>query len=67
MGEKRFEETFEVRLTEGRAGNDAEASDWEVVEIRSGQTEVACDNLTRAEAQQMAEMWMRKKEEAENA
>ena len=63
--EKKYTETFEVRVTEGREGSDPEAPDWEVVEIKDGVAEVACDNMTRAEAQQMADMWSRKRDEAE--
>jgi hypothetical protein len=63
--EKKYTETFEVRVTEGRDGSDPEAPDWEVVEIKDGVAEVACDNMTRAEAQQMADMWSRKRDEAE--
>jgi hypothetical protein len=62
---KKYTETFEVRVTKGRDGTDPEAPDWEVVEIKEGSAEVACDNLTRAEAQQMADMWTRKRDEAE--
>jgi hypothetical protein len=64
-GTKKYTETFEVRVTPGRAGTDREAPDWEVVEIKEGTSEVACDNLTWAEANQMAEMWSRKRDEAE--
>jgi hypothetical protein len=63
--EKKYTETFEVRVTEGREGSDPEAPDWEVVEVKDGVAEVACDNMTRAEAQQMADMWSRKRDEAE--
>jgi hypothetical protein len=63
--EKKYTETFEVRVTEGRDGSDPEAPDWEVVEVKDGVAEVACDNMTRAEAQQMADMWSRKRDEAE--
>jgi hypothetical protein len=63
--EKKYTETFEVRVTEGRDGSDPEAPDWEVVEVKGGVAEVACDNMTRAEAQQMADMWSRKRDEAE--
>jgi hypothetical protein len=66
MAEKKFNETFEMRLTDGRTGVDPAAPDWEVIEIRSDATEVACDNLTEAEARQMAEMWTRKRDEAES-
>ncbi len=62
---KKYAEIFEARLTPGRSGLEPDAPDWEVVEIKGGQTEVACDNLTEAEAQHMAEMWSRKRDEAE--
>ncbi len=67
MAEKKFNETFEVRVSQGRDGVDPDAPDWEVLEVRDGSEEVACDNLTKAEAQQMADMWSRKRDEAENA
>jgi hypothetical protein len=56
MDEKpeKYEEIFEARLTAGRAGLDANDPDWEVVEFKGEQAEVACDNLTQAEAQHMA-------------
>jgi hypothetical protein len=63
--EKKYTETFEVRVTQGREGSNPEAPDWEVVEIKDGVAEVACDNMTHAEAQQMADMWSRKRDEAE--
>ena len=62
---KKYTETFEVRLTNGREGSDPEAPDWEVVEIKDGSAEVACDNMTQAEADHMADMWSRKRDEAE--
>lgn len=62
---KKYEEIFEVRLSEGRSGSDPEAADWEVWEIKGGSEEIACDNLTKAEAASMAEMWSRKRDEAE--
>lgn len=62
---KKYNEVFEVRLTPGRPGNDANAPDWEVWEVKEGSEEIACDNLTRDEAQQMADMWSRKRDEAE--
>ena len=45
--------------------HDPDAPDWEVVEVKGGSAEVACDNLTEAEAKHMAEMWSRKRDEAE--
>ena len=67
MGEegRKYTETFEVRVTQGREGSDPDAPDWEVVEVKDGSAEVACDNLTEAEAKHMAEMWSRKRDEAE--
>jgi hypothetical protein len=62
---KKFSETFEVKLMPGCAGLDAEASEWEVLEVRGEVSETACDNLTLAEATQIADMWTKKKEEAE--
>lgn len=63
---KKYEENFEVRLAEGRSGRDPEAPDWEVWEVKGESEEVACDNLTEAEARNMAAMWSRKRDEAEN-
>ena len=62
---RKYTETFEVRVTRGREGSDPEAPDWEVVEVKDGSADVACDNLTEAEARHMAEMWSRKRDEAE--
>jgi hypothetical protein len=62
---KKFEERYEARVTPGRSGQDTDAPDWEVIEVKGEQTEVACDNLTQAEAQKLAEMWSRKRDEAE--
>ena len=62
---RKYTETFEVRVTRGREGSDPEAPDWEVVEVKGGSAEVAGDNLTEAEAKHMAEMWSRKRDEAE--
>jgi hypothetical protein len=63
---KKYEEIFEVRLAEGRSGSDTDAPDWEVWEIKGDSEEVACDNLTQAEAANMAAMWSRKRDEAES-
>lgn len=63
--QRKYTEKFEVRLTPGRAGLDPEAPDWEVLEVKDGESEVACDNLTETEARQMADMWSRKRDEAE--
>ena len=60
--------TFEVRLTAGRQGLNPNAPDWEVRELADGvinsEAEIY-DNLTKAEAEQLAGMWTRKKDEAE--
>ena len=62
---KKYNEIFEVRLTPGCPGNDPSAPDWEVWEVKEGGEEIACDNLTQAEAQHMVDMWSRKRDEAE--
>ena len=62
--------TFEIRVSEGKAGTDPESPDWEVAELENGRivdTSSIYDNLTYAEAQQIAGMWTKKKEEAEGA
>jgi hypothetical protein len=66
--EKAVEISYEVRLKPGRAGTDQEAPDWEVLELEDGEiknTADIYDNLTLAEANQIAGMWRKKKEEAE--
>jgi hypothetical protein len=61
--------SFEVMLTAGRSGTDPNAPDWEVRELINGvvnsDAEVS-DNLTKVEAEDLAAMWTRKKEEAES-
>jgi len=60
--------TFEIRVSQGKAGTDREASDWEVAELENGVVKDSADiynNLTLAEAHQIAGMWTKKKEEAE--
>lgn len=62
--------SYEIRVKPGRAGTDPEAPDWEVLELEDGQVKNTADiydNLTQAEAHQIAGMWRRKKEEAETA
>lgn len=59
--------TFEVRLSSGREGLDPNAPDWEVCELEDGivvNSADIYDNLTRAEANQIAAMWSKKKEDA---
>ena len=61
--------SYEVRVKPGRSGTDPEAPDWEVVELEDGEiknTADIYDNMTQAEANQIAGMWRRKKEEAES-
>jgi len=60
--------TWEIRVSTGCAGTDPEAPDWEVAELENGVVKDNADiydNLTYAEAQQIAGMWTKKKEEAE--
>ena len=62
--------TFEIRVSEGKAGLDPEAPDWEVAELEDGvvkDNSNIYDNLTLAEAQQIAGMWTKKKEESEGS
>jgi hypothetical protein len=61
--------SYEVRVKPGRTGTDPEAPDWEVVELEDGQIKNSADiydNMTQAEANEIAGMWRRKKEEAES-
>ena len=60
--------SYEVRVSPGREGLDPDAPDWEVRELEDGvvlNNADIYDNLTLAEANQIAEMWTKKKEEAE--
>lgn len=62
--------SYEIRVAPGRSGNDPEAPDWQVCELEDGVIKNDADiydNLTYAEAQQIAGMWTKKKEEAEGA
>jgi hypothetical protein len=59
--------TWEIRVSEGRAGTDPQAPDWEVAELENGVVKNSADiydNLTLAEAEQIAGMWTKKKEDA---
>ena len=61
--------TFEVRVKPGRTGSDPEAPDWEVLELEDGEIKNNADiydNMTLAEANQIAGMWRQKKADAEN-
>jgi hypothetical protein len=60
--------SYDVRVKPGRAGTDPEAPDWEVLELEDGEIKNNADiydNMTLAEANQIAGMWRGKKEEAE--
>ncbi len=60
--------SYDVRVKPGRTGTDPEAPDWEVLELEDGEVKNNADiydNLTLAEANQIAGMWRRKKAEAE--
>lgn len=60
--------SYEVRITAGRDGNNPDAPDWEVCELEDGvvrNNADVYDNLTLAEATEMAAMWTKKKDEAE--
>jgi hypothetical protein len=66
--ENAVEISYEIRVKPGRTGNDPQAPDWEVVELENGEIKNQSDiydNLTLAEANQIAGMWIKKKEEAE--
>jgi hypothetical protein len=60
--------SYEIRVKPGRAGTDPEAPDWEVLELEDGEVKNTADiydNMTLAEANQIAGMWRKKKEDAE--
>lgn len=60
--------SYDVRVKPGRAGTDPNAPDWEVCEREDGiimNNADIYDNMTLAEANQIAGMWRKKKEEAE--
>ena len=60
--------SYDVRVKPGRAGTDPNAPDWEVLELENGEVKNSADiydNMTLAEANQIAGMWRKKKEEAE--
>ncbi len=60
--------SYHIRVKPGRAGTDPNAPDWEVLELEDGEVKNTADiydNMTEAEAHQIAGMWRSKKEEAE--
>ncbi|OLE51399.1 MAG: hypothetical protein AUG51_23150 [Acidobacteria bacterium 13_1_20CM_3_53_8] len=66
--EQKTNVSFEIRVSPGRKGNDPNEPDWEVAEMEDGEVKNSSDvydNLTLEEAKQMADMWTRKKDEAE--
>jgi hypothetical protein len=66
---KAVEISYEIRVKPGRAGTDPQAPDWEVLELENGEVKNTADiydNMTLAEANQIAGMWRKKKEEAES-
>jgi hypothetical protein len=70
MTEENTNVSYEIRVSAGKAGTDPEAPDWEVAELEDGVVKDSADiydNLTLAEANQIAGMWTKKKEEAEAA
>ncbi len=59
--------TWEIRISPGRTGSDPNAPDWQVCELEDGEIQNDADvydNLTLAEAHQIASMWTKKKEDA---
>ena len=70
MNEENTDVSYEIRVAPGAAGTDPEAPDWQVCELENGVIKNDADiydNLTLAEAHQIAGMWTKKKEEAEAA
>ena len=70
MTEENPNVSYEIRVSAGKSGTDPEAPDWEVAELENGVLKDSADiydNLTLAEAHQIAGMWTKKKEEAEGS
>ncbi len=68
MIEEPLNVSYEIRVSAGKSGTDPNQPDWEVAELENGVVMDKADiydNLTYAEAQQIAGMWTKKKEEAE--
>ena len=68
MNEENPNVSYEIRVSAGKMGTDPNQPDWEVAELENGtvmDNADIYDNLTYAEAQQIAGMWTKKKEEAE--
>jgi ketosteroid isomerase-like protein len=70
VSEENVEISYEIRVKPGRTGTDPNQPDWEVCELEDGQIADSADiydNLTLAEAHQIAGMWQKKKDDAEAA
>ena len=70
MAEETTNVSYEIRVSAGKSGTDPNEPDWEVVELENGIVKNSADiydNLTYAEAQQIAGMWIQKKDEAEGS
>lgn len=70
MSEEKIDISYEIRVKPGRAGTDPNEPDWEVCELENGEIADSADiydNLTLAEANQIAGMWQKKKDDAEAA
>ena len=70
MSEEETNISYEIRVAPGKSGDNPDAPDWQVCELEDGVIKNDADiydNLTLAEAHQIAGMWTKKKEEAENA
>jgi hypothetical protein len=68
MAEETKSVSYEIRVSAGKGGTNPNEPDWEVVELENGVLKNSADiydNLTYAEAQQIAGMWTQKKDEAE--
>jgi hypothetical protein len=61
--------TYEIRVSPGHKGVDPNSPDWEVVELEDNVVRNSADiydNLTLAEANQIAGMWSKKRDEAQS-
>jgi len=70
MAEETSNVSYEIRVSAGKGGTNPNEPDWEVVELENGLLKNSADiydNLTYAEAQQIAGMWTQKKDEAESS
>jgi hypothetical protein len=68
MADETSNVSYQIRVSADKGGTDPNEPDWEVVELENGVLKNSADiydNLTYAEAQQIAGMWTQKKDEAE--